>query len=321
MPKIDGFLIALIAVIAASLAMPELGASGGPLHLEMVARWGIAVVFFLYGLTLAPERLKAGALHWRLHLLVQGMCFIGFPLLVIGLGAPLKGHLPDALWLGFLYLAALPGTIASAVAMTGLARGNVPAAVFNATISGLIAVVATPALMALTAGMTGVSLPLGAVILKVVLLIVLPMALGQLARRWLAAWAGRNARWLKPLDRAIILAIVANAFCDAMVQGLWTQQRPLIVLEAAAACIALFWIAHGLTGLIAGWLGLDRADRIAALLSATQKSLATGVPLAPVIFGPVPQLGLIILPIMLYHLAQLITVGVLAGRWQKVSAP
>jgi solute carrier family 10 (sodium/bile acid cotransporter), member 7 len=322
MIRIDGFLASLIAVVLLSALMPQLGATGGLLHLEWIARFGIAAVFFLYGLTLAPEKLRAGALHWRLHVTVQGICFIGFPLVMLIAGTLVKDRLDPNLWIGFLYLAALPGTISSAVAMTSLARGNVPAAVFNATISGIIAVVATPTLMALLADISGVKLPLGEIIGKVLLLILLPMAIGQLARLRLAAWTSRNMRWIKPLDRLVILAIVANAFSDSMLQGLWQSMPPLLIGEMTLACLALFAFMHAVAMTLSSALGFGREDRIATLLSATQKSLATGVPLAPVIFGATPALGLIITPIMIYHLLQLVIVGVLASRWSEAkSAP
>lgn len=313
----DSFLLALTAVVVVSVAAPELGASGGLLHLEWVARYGIALVFFLYGLTLAADKLKAGALHWRLHLTVQGLCFLGFPLVVLLAGLPFKSLMPPALWLGFLFLAALPGTISSAVAMTSLARGNVSAAVFNATISGIIAIVATPLLMSLMAGVAGVSLPLGEVIGKVVLLIALPMVAGQALRRWLSPATLSQAVRLKPLDRVVILAIVANAISDSMIEGLWTQQKPAMLAAITAASLLLFGVMHSLTSLVCRWLDFTREDRVATLLSATQKSLAIGVPLAPVIFAGRDDLGIIIAPIMIYHMAQLIIVGVLAGRWSR----
>ena len=153
---IDGFLIALVLVVIAAIALPGPGESGGVLHMDLIATYGVAVIFFLYGLTLAPERMHAGIRHWRVHIAVQLCTFVLFPIVVLTLGTPFKSFIPEEVWIGFFFLAALPSTVSSSVAMTSLARGNVPVAIFNATLSSLIGVFATPLLMAWFLSASGV---------------------------------------------------------------------------------------------------------------------------------------------------------------------
>ncbi|TKC95869.1 bile acid:sodium symporter family protein [Polyangium fumosum] len=311
---IDGFLLALIAVVALALVMPGPGATGGLLHMNEVATYGVAVVFFLYGLTLAPEKMKAGIKHWKLHLCVQLCTFVLFPVVVLLVGAPLKAFLPQEVWIGFFYTAALPSTVSSSVAMTSLAHGNVPVAIFNATLSSLIGVFATPLLMAWFLSTSGEAMPLLPVIGKIVLLVLLPILVGQAARHWLAAWAQRNEKKIKLADRAIILAIVYNSFCDSMMEGIWQGQDPLRIVAILAGVIALFGLIYALMMIPCRLLGFNRPDTIACLFCASKKSLATGVPLAPIIFGANPALGLILAPLMLYHFCQLVIVSVIANR-------
>ncbi|MDI1436736.1 bile acid:sodium symporter family protein [Polyangium sorediatum] len=311
---IDGFLLALIAVVALALVMPGPGATGGLLHMNEVATYGVAVVFFLYGLTLAPEKMKAGIKHWKLHLCVQLCTFVLFPVVVLLVGAPLKRFLPQEVWIGFFYTAALPSTVSSSVAMTSLAHGNVPVAIFNATLSSLIGVFATPLLMAWFLSTSGEAMPLLPVIGKIVLLVLLPILVGQAARHWLAAWAQRNEKKIKLADRAIILAIVYNSFCDSMMEGIWRGQDPLRIVAILAGVIALFGLIYALMMIPCRLLGFNRPDTIACLFCASKKSLATGVPLAPIIFGANPALGLILAPLMLYHFCQLVIVSVIANR-------
>lgn len=319
--SVDGFLLALLGAVGAAILFPRLGASDGPLHANLVATYGVAVVFFLYGLTLAPKKLRQGAANWRVHVVVQLTTFALFPLIAFT-GAGLAGAaVPAAVVTGFLYLAALPSTVSSSVAMTSLARGNVPAAIFSATLSSLLGVFITPALMALHASTGGTAIPLLPVITKVILLVLLPIVLGQIASLWLSGWASRHMRWIKLADRAIILVIVFNALSNSMIQGIWTAYDPSLVVGMALGAALLFFVVYWLVKVIGSALGFSREDSIACLFCGSTKSLATGVPLAKLIFGASPELGLIIAPIMLYHFFQLVVISVLANRYARQTLP
>jgi solute carrier family 10 (sodium/bile acid cotransporter), member 7 len=319
-PKLDPFLAGLVLVVAASFIWPALGADSGPLHLNLVAVYGVSIAFFLYGLTLAPERMRAGLQRWKVHLLVQATTFLVFPLVVLAAGALLPPTVPREIVIGFFYLAALPSTVSSSVAMTSLARGNVPVAIFNASLSSLLAVFVTPAWMAWYLATTGIHVPLGPTIGKIVLLVLLPIALGQLVRIWLSGWAARNGRWVKPVDRIVILAIVYNSFCNSIVDGIWTRHSNLVIVEMIFGSLALFAIIYVATKLLARGFGLDRDDTIAAQFCGSKKSLAVGIPMAPVIFGSTPALGLLIAPTMLFHFLQLVIVSFIAQNFAREAA-
>jgi sodium/bile acid cotransporter 7 len=312
--NIDRFLQLIIAVVVAAAIWPQLGASGSALHVEWVADYGISIVFFLYGLTLAPEKMKAGLIKWRIHLVVQLATFGLFPLIVGVLIFAARGHMQDDVLLGFFYLAALPGTVSSSVAMTSLARGNVPVAIFNATLSAFLAVFITPLLMAWYMDTTGQTIPLQSVILKIVGLVLVPTALGQIAHFWLKDWAARNNAWLKWCDKIVILAIVYNSFCDSIIAGVWSTDDMLLLIEMVVASIALFFLIYGIMKLVCDLCGFNREDAIACLFCSSKKSLATGVPLSKVIFGATPTLGLIIAPLMIFHFFQLVIVSFIANR-------
>lgn len=314
---IDPFLIGLVAMVLLALIFPQPGVSGGPLHFDYATTYGVSIVFFLYGLTLAPSKMKAGLMQWKVHVAVQLATFVIFPLIIIGLRAALPHLISDDLWLGFFYVAALPSTVSSSVAMTNIARGNVPVAVFNASLSSLLGVFLTPIWMSWYMQSNGISMPLGPVILKVVGLVLVPIILGQIARHWLAAWAHRNARWIKLADRVTILAIVYNSFCDSVAAGVWKANDLFIVVEIAVGAVALFGVVYLITDLVCTALGFNVADRIACQFCGSKKSLATGAPLAKVMFGATPALGLIIAPIMVYHFLQLVIVSFIAARFAR----
>jgi sodium/bile acid cotransporter 7 len=312
--KPDWFMIALPIVAIAACLWPTPGVTGGPLHWDWISTYGVSVVFFLYGLTLAPEKMRAGASHWRLHLLATAGTFILFPALALGAGAIGHNWLEPGLLLGFFFLAALPSTISSSVAMTSLARGNLPAAIFNATFSSLIGVLITPLMMAWYTHSQGTPMRLGPVLLNVVMLVVVPIVLGQLVRPLLSGWATRHHARIKMADRAIILAIVYGSFADSMASGIWSQQDPIVLVEIVVGVVLLFGVAFSVMWGLCRLFGFDLPDTIAATFCGSKKSLATGVPMARLMFGTTPQLGLVLAPVMVFHFFQLMAVSVIAGR-------
>jgi sodium/bile acid cotransporter 7 len=313
---VDAFLLGLVSMVGLAWVLPDFGRSGGVLRMDAVAGYGVALVFLLYGLTLPPERMKAGLVNWRLHLLVQVSTFLLFPALAWACAGLAAGRVNPDLMLGFFFLAALPSTISSSVAMTSIARGNVAGAIFNATLSSLIGVVLTPLWVNWYLSSSGASLDLGRVLLKIVLLVLLPIVVGQLLRPWLRGWLERNMGWLKTLDRITILLIVFNSFSDSVVEGVWEGQGGVALL-ASAGSLALFAFVFLLLRLVCRLVGFDREDTIAGVFCGTKKSLATGVPMAKIMFGASPALGLIIAPTILYHLIQLVAAGIIARRWAE----
>lgn len=308
------FLLGMLSAVALATAAPGVGRSGGPLHAESATTVGVFVVFFLHGVHLSPASLRAGASRWRLHLFVQAFTFAVFPLLGVGLRAA-AGHLvPPHLLLGFLYLCALPSTITSSVAMTALARGNVVAAMFNASLSSVLGIFLTPLLVGALSGAAG-EIAVGAGIVKVATLLLLPLALGQLVRPAVGEAFARHRRITGVLDRLVVLAIVYVSFCDSVLAGLWTRYGAGTLALTAAGAAALLGSVLALTRQGARLLRFEVEDEIAAVFCGSKKALAVGVPMAKALFGAHPGLGVIVLPIMFYHQLQLLVCSVLAGRY------
>lgn len=313
MKRPDWFLLGMGAAVALAWAFPDPGAKGGALHPELSNKLGVALIFFLHGLTLPLSALAAGTRKWRLHLLVQASTFLLFPLLGLGLLAAIGARAGHELRAGLFFLCALPSTVSSSVALTGAARGNVAAAVFNATLSSLLGVVLTPAWLSVVLGASGGGLPFGSVVLDLCVWLVLPLLLGQLGRPVWGEWASRNKPRISVVDRLTILLLVYTSFCDSVKGGVWSSSTSAVVVAALASCV-LLTLALGLTWWAGQALGFDRADRVAALFCGSKKTLASGVPMARLIFGAQPSLALILLPIMIYHPLQLLVCGWLAAR-------
>lgn len=312
--RIDPFTLALLATVTLASLLPLAGQAAA--IMDIVTDIAIAALFFLHGARLSREAIKAGALHWRLHLLIIGCTFLLYPLLGL-LAKPLSHALltPD-LFIGVLFLCALPSTVQSSIAFTSMARGNVPAAVCAASLSSLLGVFITPALMTLLAGgQGGMAHPLEA-IAQILLQLLAPFAAGHLLRRWLAGWVERQRALLRYTDQGTILLVVYTAFSAAVIDGLWRETPLPALLAILAVAVLILSVAMTTITLLARRLGFNRGDEIAIVFCGSKKSLATGVPMAKVMFAG-GSLGAIVLPVMLYHQLQLIVCAFVAARYAR----
>ncbi|WP_354687386.1 bile acid:sodium symporter family protein [Cupriavidus necator] len=317
---IDGFVLVMLTAIAIALAAPELGTGHGPLRLGVITSVGVALVFFLHGAALSRDKLVAGAKHWRLHVFVQTFTYVVFPIVGALLMLALRNQLPADLLLGVFFLCALPSTVSSSVAMTSMARGNVPGAIFNATISGLIGMLVTPLLMGLVISASGASMPLGKALTGVALQLLLPFALGQLLRPLIGSWLAKKKHITNKIDRGVIVLIVYSSFCDATAEGLWHHYQWQTIGAVMLIAAILLFVVLGITTFTARRLGFAVEDEITAVFCGSKKSLANGIPMAKILFAGHPALGLLVLPLMVYHQLQLIVCSVLASRYANRDA-
>lgn len=311
----DWFLLGIVVAVALAWFFPDPGAKGGAFEPELTNKLGVALVFYLHGLTLSLAALKRGLLLFRLHLVVQLTTFLVFPLLAVAAYHATAGRLPEGFRAGIVYLGALPSTVSSSVALTAAARGNVPAAVFNATLSSLLGVVATPLWLGLVLGASDRSLPFVSVVLDLCVLLLVPLLLGQLSRPLLGDFAARHKQKIGIVDRLTILFLVYTSFCDSVKGRVWSEQGISLVFVTLALSAVLLGSVLWFTSWISKLLGFSTEDRIAAVFCGSKKTLASGVPMARLIFGADPALGLILTPILVYHPLQLVVCGAIAGRF------
>ncbi|MEV7230101.1 bile acid:sodium symporter family protein [Polymorphospora sp. NPDC051019] len=315
---IDPFIVAMLALVVVATLLPVRGTAADVAG--TIAKIGVAVLFFLHGARIAPRAALAGARHWRLHIVVLLLTFAVFPLLGIAAGLLVPTLLTNDLHLGLLFLCAVPSTVQSSIAFTSMARGNVPAAVFSASFSNLAGIGITPLLAAaLLTGTGGVSLTGGA-IGAVVLQLLVPFAAGQLSRRWTADWLGRHKRLTGIVDRSSILLVVYTAFSAGVVAGVWQQVSPGRLAGLLLVVTALLATVLGLAYGVARLLRFSREDRVTIVFCGSKKSLATGLPMATVLFSGA-SLGLLLLPMMLFHQIQLIVCAALARAWSTHPTP
>jgi len=312
--RIDPFTLYLLGTVTLASLLPVHGASAK--FMDVFTDIAIAALFFMHGAKLSRDAIKAGALHWRLHLTILACTFVLFPLLGLLLKPVAHALLTPQLFIGVLFLCALPSTVQSSIAFTSMAGGNIPAAVCAAALSSLLGVFITPALMVLLVGAQGAMADPWTAIGKILLQLLVPFLAGHLLRPWIGGWVDRHRPLLKFTDQGTILLVVYTAFSAAVIEGLWhTTPLPSLLAVAAAAALLLA-VAMSLIMFGARRLGFDRADEIAIVFCGSKKTLATGVPMAKVMFAG-GSLGAIVLPVMLYHQIQLIACSFVAQHYVR----
>ena len=310
----DNFTLALVTVVIIASLLPASGQVA--VGFGWLTNIAIALLFFLHGAKLSRESIIAGAGHWRLHLLVFGLTFVAFPLIGLALKPVLSPLIGKDLYMGVLYLCALPATVQSAIAFTSLARGNIPAAICSAAASSLFGIFLTPLLVTLLLNVHGEGSSTVDAIVKISVQLLLPFVAGQIMRRWIGTWVGRNKNWLKFVDQGSILLVVYGAFSEAVNEGIW-HKIPLWDLGGlVVVCCVLLGLVLLVSTLLGKLFGFTIEDRITILFCGSKKSLATGVPMAQVLFAG-STIGVLILPLMLFHQIQLMVCAVLAQRYAK----
>ena len=278
----------------------------------------VALLFLLYGARLAPQAIWAGLAQWRLQLLVFLSTFLLFPLLGVGVAAATQAWLPAPIVTGLLYLCLLPSTVQSSIAFTSIARGNVPAALCSASLSNLVGVVITPLLVAQLLNSASGGLSLDA-LRDIAVQILLPFVVGQAVRPWAQGWLLAHPLLTKVVDRGSVLVVVYAAFGAGVVAGLWQHVSPLTLVAIVFVSLVILAIVIGATRLASRTLGFTVPDEIATVFCGSKKSMASGIPMAAILF-PAHSVGLIVLPLMIFHQVQLFVCAWLARRYAERAA-
>lgn len=312
----DRFTLLLVAAVALASILPAAGMAG--VALKHLTTGAVALLFFLHGARLSRKAILAGLGHWRLHAVVLASTFVLFPLLGLALRPVLSPLVGPALYAGVIYLCLLPSTVQSSIAMVSMARGNIAAALCSASASTLLGIVVTPLLVGSLLNASGSTSAAGGLdaIGRIMLQLFAPFVAGHLLQPWIGDWVRDKARMLKIVDQGSILLVVYSAFGAAVIGGLWHQVSWSEVAGLLAVDAILLALALGLTTWGARRLGFSREDEITIVFCGSKKSLASGAPMANVLF-PASAVGAMLLPVMLFHQMQLMVCAVLAQRYAR----
>jgi solute carrier family 10 (sodium/bile acid cotransporter), member 7 len=315
---LDTFVLAMAATVALAAVLPAHGAAADAVSIATKA--AIALLFWLYGARLSPLQAWQGVRRWRLHLLVLATTFVAFPM--IGLAA--RGLVPwllhPAVYTGVLFLCLVASTVQSSIAFTSIAGGNVSAALVSASLSNILGVVVTPLLVVLLMNTRGAA-PINATAIRdIALQLLLPFVVGQLLRPWIADWIARHRLLTKAVDRGSVLLVVYTAFSMGMVEHIWLSVDAWQLVAVTVVDAVLLIAVLLFTRLIGRLAQLERGDAIVLMFCGSKKGLASGLPIA-LVFFPAATVGVIMLPLMIFHQLQLVVCSVIAGRLSRDELP
>ena len=310
---LDPFTLTLVCTVLLASFFPARG--GFVPFFEGLTTAAIALLFFMHGAKLSREAIIAGGSHWRLHLWVMCSTFVLFPALGVLFVWWSPVNVSQELYTGFLYLCILPATVQSAIAFTSLAGGNVAAAVCSASASSLLGIFLSPLLVGLLMDLHGAEGSLEQVG-KIMLQLLLPFVLGHLSRPWTGAFVAKHKKWISKTDQTSILLVVYSAFSEAVVNGIWHKVGVGSLLFIVVASIVLLAIVIAVNVVVARKCGFNKADEITIVFCGSKKSLANGIPMANILF-PTAVIGMMVLPLMIFHQIQLMVCAVLARRYKR----
>jgi sodium/bile acid cotransporter 7 len=282
--------------------------------LDTMSTYGIAGIFFFYGLKLSPQKLKEGISNWKLHVLVQTSTFLLFPIIILAVLPFIRGEESFTLWMAVFFLAVLPSTVSSSVVMVAIAKGNIPGAIFNASISGLIGILVTPLWMGLFLEARENSFDLGMIFLQLIIKILLPVIIGLFLHRFWGEFADRHKKELTMFDKTVILIIVYKSFSHSFSSGIFAGISWLELSLVGVGVIVLFFIIYALINLVSKMLNFSREDQITALFCGSKKSLVHGSVFSNVLFSGMSTASIFLVPIMIYHAFQLFIISIIAQR-------
>jgi len=312
------FVLLLAAVVGLAWVFPDPGAKGGWFQSDVTTRVAVFLIFVMQGLSLPTREVLKGLVQYRLHLAIQIFIFGFIPALVYG-ALLIAGRLfPYDLYMGFLFLAAVPTTISTSIVFTTQAGGAGTVALFNAPLSNILGVFLVPLWVSLHVSQKIPIPPVDTLILKIMFIILLPFALGQGARRWVRSWADANRKRMSYASMGLILFIVYAAFCNSVRGNTWQSLGADKILMALVSTLLLLLLVMTAGRIWWKAAGYQRPEGIAFFFSATQKALSTGVPMAYALFASTRmELALVIVPLLFYHPLQLLLGSIIVGRLSK----
>ncbi len=315
--KFDGFIVALFVSIGIAYLFPQGFIYQNGQLITLLTGAGVSLIFFFYGLKLSFLAIKSGLSNWKLHVVIQCATFLLFPLILLPFRFLVENPEQEHYWLSFFFLAVLPSTVSSSVVMVSIARGNVPAAIFNASISGLIGVIVTPLWMSLFLDFHTENVFMD-IYWGLIREIIIPVILGLLLQRYFGPWANRHSKSLSMFDKSVILLIVYSSFAESFVSGVFDQVSTSYLIWIFVGVIFFFFLVYVIIWLLVKYVfRFTVSDQITALFCGSKKSLTHGSVFGKFLFVNNPHAGLYFLPIMLFHAFQIFVVTIIAQRYQR----
>lgn len=317
--KIDNFIVSIIIAIIIAYFLSSFGDIQNTINLNLIAQIGVVFIFFFYGLKLDLKTIGKDLQNWKLHLLVQSIIFIVFPLIVLVFYPFIQSAESFNTWIAFLYLAALPSTVSTSVVFVSVAKGNIVAAILNASISGLIGILITPLWIGIFLKNATNNFDLTAIYLKLITEILLPVFAGIIVQKLFALksknFVSKYSNWIKTFDKSVVIFIIFKTFQKSFAQNLFSSISFTDLAIIFIISALLFFSIYYITKFTAQKLQFNHQDSIVLQFCGTKKSMIHGTIFSKIIFPPNFSIGIILLPLMVFHTFQMIMISYFAQKY------
>ena len=220
----------------------------------------------------------------KLQVVTQLLNFGLIPFIALLLG---RLFFPDEplLALGLLLASLLP-TSGMTISWTGMARGNVPAAVKMTVLGLLLGSLLTPVYVQVLMGAV-IDIPMARIFRQIALIVFLPLMLGNLTQRFLIWRFGRSRyqselkEWFPPLSTLGVLGVV---FVALALQARTVAEHPARLLVLLAPLAVLYLVNFT----VSTWVGrrfFPHADGIALVYGTVMRNLSIALAIAMTVFG------------------------------------
>ena len=316
--------IGLTLAIIIALGIPQIGIAVGSLRVE---GWGIVqticvvLIFICSGLSLKTDDILKAIRAYRASLFgVVSILFIT-PLLALVPGE--LPFLPLEFQIGFLLFCSMPTTINSGVALVGSAKGNQALALLLTVSSNLLGIFTVPFFLSLLLAVGDISIDPTPLLTKLLLLILLPLVVGKVARDQIPA----VLRFVKKAKAKGNALTNFSNFCLILIpwMKLSASQSALAGLSAPEVIgllgcgLVIHAVYLGFNFGMATLLRLPLPEKKSVVVMGSQKTLPmamTVLTFLPPSFG---EPGLIAIPCILSHLTQIFVDAAICSKWAQVT--
>ncbi|GLC66844.1 hypothetical protein PLESTF_000482200 [Pleodorina starrii] len=259
------------------------------------------------------------------HWFILGLGFaIGFAAAV-----PNFGSMNPDLVNGLVVAMTMPTTISTNVVFTKQSGGNEAAALVNAVIGNIIGIFVSPGWLYLYLGKSGQA-PYANVIRQLAVTIIAPLIVGQVVQYVFPDHVKKAQEKINfgKVGNLMIILLVWNTFCDTFHRDISLDAKswvPMLFLEIglfltfSAMCLALATFVP-----LKNIFRFDKSDAVAVVMCGSTKTLALGMPLITVLYGKHAHVGVISLPLIIYHASQCLIGSLYIKRlkqWVKGPSP
>lgn len=276
----------------------------------------IFLIFIFSGLLIDSDQVNAGIRDVKSTVLSLAVIIVFAPLAALLLSLfPLE----TGVAIGLFIVAVMPTTLSSGIVMTGIAGGNMAHALFVTILSNCIAIFSIPVVLSILLPFLGqekdLAIDQGAIIIKLILLVLFPLMIGMVAKAKLLYSSQPGKFKFQVINQFMILGIVFISLAGA---------KQVLVGKGAVFLYILVLVSGFHLMLLGGSFLLVKLFRVekgryeSIVFMGSQKTLALSVMIQVTYFN---EFGTALLVCVVHHIIHLMIDGYLSAKMSRKTIP